>query len=184
MVDGDDLVTIRNYLADAKYVYTGVPWVAPQVQEVITDQGTVALDGEPITLRGIGFARSPWTKCYIWEPDYMQQNDDDAPPYTYNPSGMHGVENEYAEGRYAFDGWTVKETKTYGPDSSIEYPYTSKPVFGSNQEEWRYDVVFSDAFAPVEEGQTEVTRPVFYDQRGEGPLSPVLDVYYASGTYY
>ena len=65
----NDTLTFTGWREHAGYAYTGVPWAAPIVHTV--DPGmAVPLDGEiEVTVKGIGFARSPFLKCATIQPD-------------------------------------------------------------------------------------------------------------------
>ena len=61
--DADDTITFSKYTTSAKYVFTGVPWLAPYLRSA-ESQAHLPLDGGgQITATGVGFARSPFLKC-------------------------------------------------------------------------------------------------------------------------
>eukprot|EP00899_Mesostigma_viride_P024754 jgi/Mesvir1/5463/Mv15517-RA.1 len=64
----DDGAFLLLFPEDTKYAFTGAPWVAPLVLGV--DSEAASVDGSlPVVVRGVGFARSPFTKCLIVGPD-------------------------------------------------------------------------------------------------------------------
>jgi len=77
IVDFDtDRTNFTAFRSSAKYVYTGVPWLAPSISRVEVDgvrvntSNPLPLDGNlDVTISGVGFARSPWLKCVSVQPD-------------------------------------------------------------------------------------------------------------------
>ncbi|QDZ20851.1 LamGL domain-containing protein [Chloropicon primus] len=65
----DGPLSIVGLGGSAKYVYNGVPWLAP---EVTTVPAEIPLDGGlEITVKGVGLAKSPFTHCVLVHPDPM-----------------------------------------------------------------------------------------------------------------
>ena len=86
--DGADPVSLIGFPTDAKYAFTGVPWAAPQVGKVTTNESayntaadggdggatTLPMDGGvSLTVQGVGFARSPFLKCAMVQHDPAAQ---------------------------------------------------------------------------------------------------------------
>ena len=81
--DGPDPIALVGFPADAKYAFTGVPWAAPQVGAVTTEEAygdaSLPMDGGVnLTVHGVGFARSPFLKCAMVQHDPVAQFARDA----------------------------------------------------------------------------------------------------------
>ncbi|QDZ20408.1 hypothetical protein A3770_04p29260 [Chloropicon primus] len=61
--DTNDPITFKDYMTHSKYVFTGVPWLAPYLHSVESSAHLSIDGGSPVTVKGIGFAKSPFLKC-------------------------------------------------------------------------------------------------------------------------
>ena len=65
----DGPINIEGLGSSARYAYGGVPWLAPSVTEAPAE---IPLDGaQLVSLKGVGFSRSPFTHCVLVHPDPM-----------------------------------------------------------------------------------------------------------------
>ena len=66
----DDTISWLDFRTHSKYVYNGVPWAAPILTGV--DPVAAGMDGgADVTLRGLGFAKSPFLRCVVQYPDVV-----------------------------------------------------------------------------------------------------------------
>ena len=108
----DDSITFLSdtFGVNTKYVYTGVPWQAPFVTHSSVDNVEVPLDGGTVaTVYGVGFAKSPFTKCILGTP-LQTAAASGVYDYGYNRSSSVAVEDGDALDTFTMSVAEVKHT--------------------------------------------------------------------------
>ncbi|KAK3268674.1 hypothetical protein CYMTET_22835 [Cymbomonas tetramitiformis] len=168
--DNDQAVFV-DFPYNSRYVYSGVPWAAPYVGDLAFSQdsmdssgGQLPLDGGVlVTVSGVGFARSPFLKCAVDQPDpAMLRNNYPGPreefkSKEYEPSFYNSF---FWEGLPASMDTLVDAP--YNFDASPDYLVTDAtaqflPWEGSPRIHWSYNaewVTDGDPYGPTRDGLT------------------------------
>ena len=114
----DDTISWLDFRTHSKYVYNGVPWAAPILTGV--DPVAAGMDGgADVTLRGLGFAKSPFLRCVVQYPDVVPgpSKDSMAIPTTsrydfdFAPATASAGARTVLDYDTNFEGWMPSDTR-------------------------------------------------------------------------
>ena len=145
----DDTMQFISFRKHTHYLYGGVPWAAPFVAEVGPEKPIPMDGGVSITLKGLGFAKSPFLKCAVKQPDPFGRHSDYTPQYSDScntPKGRSGSRDTYSP-RPIVDGEEYDSAKFL---RDATFGKTSGDVVTAERGAFLYEEIESVHFSPAE----------------------------------